>query len=187
MVGERRDVRKSKEAIKNAFIQLIINQDIRKITVKDILTLADVSRGTFYAHFLDIYDVQEQVENDLMDHCIQVIGENSIDNIIDDPYPQVLRCIQFLVEHAETIRSLSQGNQNGAFITKYKVILKEGLFRSSHSITNNVTLSVVDACIVGAVVEGGMEKIIRGIPLNAEETARIISRFISRWIKGMIE
>ena len=96
MVGERRDVRKSKEAIKNAFIQLIINQDIRKITVKDILTLADVSRGTFYAHFLDIYDVQEQVENDLMDHCIQVIGENSIDNIIDDPYPQVLRCIQFL-------------------------------------------------------------------------------------------
>ena len=118
MVGERRDVRKSKEAIKNAFIQLIINQDIRKITVKDILTLADVSRGTFYAHFLDIYDVQEQVENDLMDHCIQVIGENSIDNIIDDPYPQVLRCIQFLVEHAETIRSLSQGNQNGAFITK---------------------------------------------------------------------
>ena len=172
MVGERRDVRKSKEAIKNAFIQLIINQDIRKITVKD---------------FLDIYDVQEQVENDLMDHCIQVIGENSIDNIIDDPYPQVLRCIQFLVEHAETIRSLSQGNQNGAFITKYKVILKEGLFRSSHSITNNVTLSVVDACIVGAVVEGGMEKIIRGIPLNAEETARIISRFISRGIKGMIE
>ena len=47
MVGERRDVQKSKEAIKNAFIQLIINQDIRKITVKDILTLADVSRGTF--------------------------------------------------------------------------------------------------------------------------------------------
>ena len=70
---------------------------------------------------------------------------------------------------------------------RYKVILKEGLFRSSHSITNNVTLSVVDACIVGAVVEGGMEKIIRGIPLKAEETARIISRFISRGIKGMIE
>lgn len=51
MVGERRDVRKSKEAIKNAFIQLIINQDIRKITVKDILTLADVSRGTFMRTF----------------------------------------------------------------------------------------------------------------------------------------
>ncbi|ADO38344.1 hypothetical protein ELI_3384 [Eubacterium callanderi] len=64
-----------------------------------------------------------------------------------------------MVEHAETIRSLSQGNQNGAFITKYKVILKEGLFRSSHSITNNVTLSVVDACIVGAVVEGGWKRL----------------------------
>ena len=187
MVKERRDVRKSKNAIKNAFIQLIINQDIRKITVNDILTLADGSRGTFYAHFLDIYDVQEQVENDLMDRCMQVIGENSIDDVIDDPYPPILKCIQFLMEHAETIRSLSQGNQNGAFITKYKVILKESLFKSSHSITNEVTLSVIDACIVGAVVEGGLEKIIRDIPLNAEETAQIISRFISRGVKGMIE
>ena len=122
MVKERRDVRKSKNAIKNAFIQLIINQDIRKITVNDILTLADVSRGTFYAHFLDIYDVQEQVENDLMDRCMQVIGENSIDDVIDDPYPPILKCIQFLMEHAETIRSLSQGNQNGAFITKYRCL-----------------------------------------------------------------
>lgn len=112
--------------------------------------------------------------------------EKIADNIIDDPYPQVLGCIQFLMEHAETIRSLSLGNQNGASMTKYKVILKEGLFRSSHSITNNAILSVVDACIVGAVVEGG-DKIIRDIPLNAERMARINSRFISRGIKGMIQ
>ena len=72
-------------------------------------------------------------------------------------------------------------------LPNHKVILKESLFKSSHSITNEVTLSVIDACIVGAVVEGGLEKIIRDIPLNAEETAQIISRFISRGVKGMIE
>ena len=56
MAEERRDVRKAKQAIKQAFIDLSIHQDIRKITVSRILELADVSRGTFYAHFKDVYD-----------------------------------------------------------------------------------------------------------------------------------
>ena len=44
MAEERRDVRKAKQAIKHAFIDLSIHQDIRKITVSRILELADVSR-----------------------------------------------------------------------------------------------------------------------------------------------
>lgn len=187
MSKERRDVRKSKDAIKDAFIQLIITQDIRKVTVNQILELADVSRGTFYAHFQDIYDVQEQVENDLLAQCLQTIGENDIYKIIEDPYPQVLKCIRFLIEHAETIRSLSNTSQNGGFITKYKKILKEGLLKSDHSIKNTAVLEIVDACIIGAVIEGCVEKIVMEVPMNTEETARVISRFISRGIKGMAD
>lgn len=156
-------------------------RDIRK----NILMLADVRRGTFYAHFW-IFTTSKSRSKMTWWTTVCRLLEKIADNIIDDPYPQVLGCIQFLMEHAETIRSLSLGNQNGASMTKYKVILKEGLFRSSHSITNNAILSVVDACIVGAVVEGG-DKIIRDIPLNAERIARINSRFISRGIKGMIQ
>lgn len=57
---ERRDVIKSKEAIKSAFLRACWSKDIRKITVTEIINTANVSRGTFYAHFDDIYDLREK-------------------------------------------------------------------------------------------------------------------------------
>lgn len=66
-----------------------IHQDINKITVKKILELADVSRGTFYAHFQDIYDVQKQVEDDLMEECLHLMQEEDIQKIAENPYPQI--------------------------------------------------------------------------------------------------
>lgn len=184
MEKERRDVRRAKSAIKKAFIDLSIHQDIRKITISSILELADVSRGTFYAHFKDIYDVQEQVENDLLRECLESIGEEDIFRIAENPYPQVYKCIAFLQGHAETIRSLSLGSQNSTFITKYKDILKKGLLDSAHTINDEAVVEILDACIVGAIVEGCLEKIVADIPLEAEAAAQTISLFISRGLKG---
>lgn len=50
MIEDRR-VRKTKQAIKNAFIQLLNKKDLEKITIQDITELADINRGTFYLHY----------------------------------------------------------------------------------------------------------------------------------------
>ena len=43
--------RKTREAIFNAFIELLSNQHYNQITVGDIIDKADIGRATFYAHF----------------------------------------------------------------------------------------------------------------------------------------
>ena len=58
----RRDVARSKKLIRDAYIHLCMTTPTEQITVKEILGQADVSRGTFYAHFRDVYDLREQVE-----------------------------------------------------------------------------------------------------------------------------
>ncbi len=52
---EDRRVRKTKSAIKHAFIQLLKEQNIENITVQDIADKADINRGTFYLHYEDKY------------------------------------------------------------------------------------------------------------------------------------
>lgn len=74
---ERRDVIKSKEAIKSAFLRMCWSKDIRKITVTEIINTANVSRGTFYAHFDDIYDLREKIENEI----IELIFSNPVQKI----------------------------------------------------------------------------------------------------------
>jgi len=56
----------TKQTIKDAFWELYKEKKIEKITVKDITLKAGYNRSTFYAYFTDVYDLLEQIEEDLM-------------------------------------------------------------------------------------------------------------------------
>lgn len=43
-----------------SFLDLLLEKDFRRITVNDILKKAEISKGTFYKHFLDKYDLLTQ-------------------------------------------------------------------------------------------------------------------------------
>lgn len=56
----------TKKIIKDSFWELYKEKKIENITVKDITQKAGFNRTTFYAYFTDVYDVLEQIEDDLM-------------------------------------------------------------------------------------------------------------------------
>ncbi|MBT2758815.1 TetR/AcrR family transcriptional regulator [Mesobacillus foraminis] len=61
MIKVDRRVLKSQEAIKNAFIELMSEKDLDKITVKDICKGANVGNRTFYLHYLDKFDLLDKL------------------------------------------------------------------------------------------------------------------------------
>lgn len=68
---EDRRIRKTKEAIKYALIDLLKHKTLEKITIKDITESADINRGTFYLHYLDKYDLLEQIEDEYIERLSQ--------------------------------------------------------------------------------------------------------------------
>ena len=42
---------KTKEYIKNAFLELLKEKNYAKVSVKDIASLASINRNTFYLHY----------------------------------------------------------------------------------------------------------------------------------------
>lgn len=61
-----RRTQKTKRALQNALAQLLNEKLLRKITVGEVADLADVNRVTFYKHYKDIFDIYEQMENELL-------------------------------------------------------------------------------------------------------------------------
>ena len=57
---------RSRHLIKQAFAELLNEKDMSKITVTDIVERANISRGTFYAHYLDVYDLYDKLEQDIL-------------------------------------------------------------------------------------------------------------------------
>ena len=60
--------RESQEKIERAFVELLQSREIKDITVSDIIKMTGLNRSTFYANYIDIFDladkVREKLEND---------------------------------------------------------------------------------------------------------------------------
>ena len=60
--------RESQEKIEKAFVELLQKCEIKEITVSDLIKMTQLNRSTFYANYIDIFDladkVREKLEND---------------------------------------------------------------------------------------------------------------------------
>jgi AcrR family transcriptional regulator len=64
-MSEKEDLRviKTKNNIERTFLDLLKEMSFEKVTVRLILEKALISKGTFYSHYLDKYDLAEKVVN----------------------------------------------------------------------------------------------------------------------------
>ena len=63
--------RDSQEKIEKAFIEFLQTREIKEITVSDLIKTTGLNRSTFYANYIDIFDLadktRERLENDFSD------------------------------------------------------------------------------------------------------------------------
>lgn len=53
-------VRKTRKAIDEAFMELLQKKPLDKITVRELCEKAMISKGTFYKHYKDVYDLYDR-------------------------------------------------------------------------------------------------------------------------------
>ena len=59
-----RRTEKTRKGIKAALVTYLAQKELSRITVREISETADINRATFYAHYLDVYDLYEKVEKE---------------------------------------------------------------------------------------------------------------------------
>jgi AcrR family transcriptional regulator len=71
----QRRVARTKAAIEDAFVQLVLERGYDRVTVEDITDRADLARATFYAHYPNKEAVQYSVFNRLTKDLVRRIAE----------------------------------------------------------------------------------------------------------------
>lgn len=98
--------RKTRKLIKKVFAEMLSEKmELGKISVSELSKRADISRGTFYSHYDDIYGVAEDYENELdaFFNNARLLNSQNIMQFIDSVF-------EYIRQNDENYRLLCKSN-----------------------------------------------------------------------------
>lgn len=147
-----RRVARTKKAIKNAFAELMSEKEISEITVKDIAETADVNRKTFYNYYNSVYDIVNEIENELVLAFDSVLSNIDFKQEMQNPYGIFEKLTDIINQDFDFYSRLMKMNHNANLMQKLYVALKDRMktsFLSQTEIEDSQLNIVVNYMISG--------------------------------------
>ena len=124
-----RRTRRTKANLEEGLLQLMETESINSITVRELTEKVDINRSTFYLHYTDIYDMIDQMEQELIDGFYDELDRNREERTTEeDVYHFMEKAVAKLLENRRRILILCGENGDHTFINK----LAEVTYRQAH-------------------------------------------------------
>ncbi|MGM9671809.1 MAG: TetR/AcrR family transcriptional regulator [Oscillospiraceae bacterium] len=120
---QNRNVRRTKQRIRQAFITLAQDKPFARITVQEITALADINRSTFYLHYCDIFDLVDQLEQELLDQIVGALSQIRRDGHVEGEYPYHRAAYDILEQNMDVCAVLLGKNGDIRFLWRMYDIL----------------------------------------------------------------
>lgn len=132
---------KSKDNIKNAFIELRTKKELRKITVKELCEKANINKSTFYAHYEDIFDLSNQIENDVVEQIIASISHKY--SIIFNVSETTSELFYAMKNQKKLIDIVFSGTQYPNLVYKISTMLRSIIFEAYPNLKNDAKFNIL--------------------------------------------
>jgi len=107
-----RRIKYTKKIIKDTFIELLEEKDLKKITVSEICKIADINRATFYRYYLDVYDLLDKIEEEFVTEL--KMASNDTDEYTIFSFSNDL--LKVFLDNKELVKILFNTNNNVYFL-----------------------------------------------------------------------
>lgn len=181
---ENRKRQYSRMVIEEAFLNALQQKPLEKISVVDICKQANVNRSTFYANYLDIYDLMEQVSGrffeSMFHECIAELGEPN-PNGKENSIRFIERALNATLEQRELCQLLIGTTHRTAFIQKLLNSLVEWSTQryAVYSGVNIERFVLENTMMLGGTLVLWQRWIERGFQESPKVLAEIIDQYIT--------
>ena len=101
-----RNALRSRQMIRNAYMELLHEKPYEKITATDIIQRADINRSTFYAHYPDVKGIMDEIMGEITEMFRNMLQSVDFSVLFQDPMPILREVIQFLQRNHEMYQLL---------------------------------------------------------------------------------
>lgn len=179
LMEDRRSI-KTKRAIRNAFLELLKEKSINKISVVEISKLADLGRGTFYLHYKDVYELMEHLENELI-HNLEILYDTS--------YPcgnssNMLKftgtVTNYMEENRESFLILTRIENGGRILEKIKYFFNQKLLSSEVDVVTELDRAEVLFIVSGAfgILEAWLKE---GMKMSSKSVSEMLNHVLTKF------
>lgn len=179
--AEYRNVKRTKKLIREAFnYYFFLKKDISKISVKEIVERADISKSTFYCHYADIYDVALEYENEMLNFLEETMDSFSKSNN-PEFMPYIKKIFDIIKENESLYKLFLSTDLSEAFINKLKKLCRERMLseisRRHLDLTPKTKLVIVDF-ITNGIVYLFVDYFKSNLNITLDELAQIINQLL---------
>ena len=179
--GDERRIWVGKEQLNRRRLRTASGEPVeRGSRLAELTALADVNRGTFYSHYKDLYDMREQMEEELFQQLAAVLSAYRLERAPGGLTPILTAVFRFILENQELfVTTLSGGGE--PFFTRLQQLIYEmylrrwsGFYDLGDTRGTNYYLEFVVSGVMGLVrawVRGGMAE-------RAEDMASLAEQMI---------
>lgn len=133
--------KKTKNSIKNAFIELRARKPLERITVKELSELALISKATFYLHYHDIYDLSDCLQKEIIQRVLENVTCPQL--ILTDSIAFTKELFNSFVPHENLIEILFSDTQASVLPTALEEAIREKLFLLAPHLRDNTKFDII--------------------------------------------
>ena len=185
---DRRWVR-TRKSIRNAFAKLLIDEELEKITVKEIVEIADINRNTFYLHYSNVNEVVEEIENEIIAAFTAEIERIEFSKLSKDPYLFYKSLNNLLYMDLDLNTAILRSIKSSTLSLRLKQILRGKLF-GGLSISNNIdpiALNVTVDFITAGMISVYQSWFLSDKSYSLDEASKVVSRLLAACVADVFD
>ena len=183
-----RRVIKTKRAIKKAFFTLLAEKEVNDISVTDISRLAEINRKTFYNYYTGVFQLVDELENDIIHKLQTTLKEMDIIECLKDPIKLFDLLDSTIGINDPFLRNMLEAEKVSGFFNKFEskiiCLIRDEVARQMHT-DPTATEYVIHFMLAGEIsVYKAWLRSDRSYPV--EELAAMVNELALNGVRGLV-
>jgi hypothetical protein len=102
-----------------------LKKPVKDISVRELTELADINRGTFYLHYHDVFDLLQNLEEEMFLQYTALLDRHDAEEVKESPRKLLVDLLCFIQENADLIRILIGSNGDPNFLQRLRSVFQE--------------------------------------------------------------
>lgn len=159
-------VLRTRHLIKDAFVKLLVETDVEKMSVNRIAELATINRVTFYLHYRDIPDLLDKLADEMVEEIRLILDQESADDSEsknDADWSLLENLLEHIADHADFYKLVLARKQIPIFTDRLLKLLTDVItnklkkmesesFLVAADVPLDITVWYVSSAVIGTII-----------------------------------